>query len=96
MATYLDDLKYLSNNTQIWEQACKGALSKPLLPFGKAKDTFNIAQKCKAIQEKYGTQLPRKRTLVLQENPYRIRRQKPLRKRSKRLRYSYYECQTGA
>lgn len=49
MATYLDDLKYLSNNTQIWEQACKGALSKPLLPFGKAKDTFNIAQKCKAI-----------------------------------------------
>ena len=54
MATYLDDLKYLSNNTQIWEQACKGTLPKPLLPFGKAKDTFNKAQKCKAIQEKYG------------------------------------------
>lgn len=54
MATYLDDLKYPSNNTQIWKQACKGTLSKPLLPFGKAKDTFNIAQKCKAIQEKYG------------------------------------------
>ena len=52
MATYLDDLKYLSNNTQIWEQACKGTLPKPLLPFGKAKDTFNISQKSKAIQEK--------------------------------------------
>ena len=63
MATYLDDLKYLSNNTQIWEQACKGTLPKPLLPFGKAKDTFNIAQKCKLFKRNMGYPTTRKTNL---------------------------------